>query len=238
MGSSSLNAVHSATQHDLTGNIARLNISAVRSRLLDTQKHFDKINKTLTVQRTPPSNEVIENIIAGYAKIDFYLANGIDLFAIGNSHLLLELNHIVLYHTSSISEEESQHQFEATKAHFYAARNGGIGQLMDWLALNQHTNIWKRTAGLFTDILSQPQLFLEGNHRTGSLVMSYLLMHEGYQPFVLSYENARHFFEPAELTKTRRKKSLVDDFIYLPKQTRKVAKLLKDEQKRQSFLKS
>lgn len=238
MGSSSLNAVHSATQHDLTGNIARLNISAVRSRLLDTQKHFDKINKTLTVQRTPPSNEVIENIVAGYAKIDFYLANGIELFAMGNSHLLLELNHIVLYHTSSISEEESQHQFEATKAHFYAARNGGIGQLMDWLALNQHTNIWKRTAGLFTNILSQPQLFLEGNHRTGSLIMSYLLMHEGYQPFVLSYENARHFFEPAELTKKRRKKSLVDDFIYLPKQTRKFAKLLKDEQKRQSFLKN
>ena len=66
--------------------------------------------------------------------------------------------------------------------------------------------------------------------------MSYVLMREGYSPFVLSYENAKHFFEPAELTKKRRKKSLVDDFIYLPKQTRKFAKLLRSEQEKRRFL--
>lgn len=217
-------------------NIARLDIAAIRSCLIDTQHNFKKINTSLKVKRTPPSDTVIENLIAGYAKIDEYLVNGIDLFAYGNSGLLLELNYIVLYQHSTTSSVEKHSQFEATQAHFYDVRDGGIGQLMDWLALNQNTNVWKRCAGIFTNILSQPQLFLEGNHRTGSLIMSYVLMREGYSPFVLSYENAKHFFEPAELTKKRRKKSLVDDFIYLPKQTRKFAKLLRSEQEKHRFL--
>lgn len=208
----------------------RLNIDAIRSCLVDTQQNFKKINESLTVKRKPPSDEVIENLLAGYAKIDEYLSNGIELFAMGNSHLLLELNHTVLYYSANISIEENKSQFKATTNHFYDVKDGGISTLMEWLALNRSSNIWNKAAGVFTHLLSQPQLFLEGNHRTGSLIMSYLLMRQGHAPFVLSYENAKHFFEPAELTKKRRKKTLVDEFIHLPKQARKFAKLLKDEQ--------
>ena len=216
--------------------MTRLNIDAIRSCLVDTQKNFKKINATLTVKRKPPSDEVIENLVAGYAKIDEYFATGTELFAMGNSHLFLELNHIVLYHSAAISIEENKSQFKATKNHFYDVKNGGIGALMEWLELNRYSNVWKKSAGVFTHILSQPQLFLEGNHRTGSLIMSYLLMREGHAPFVLSYDNAKHFFEPAELTKKRHKKTLVDEFIHLPKETRKFAKLLKDEQNQENIL--
>jgi prophage maintenance system killer protein len=214
----------------------RLNIDAIRLCLVDTQQNFKKINESLTVKRKPPSDEVIENLVAGYAKIDEYLANGIELFAMGNSHLFLELNHIVLYHSAVISVEENKSQFKATQDHFYDVKDGGIGTLTEWLALNRSDNIWKKAAGVFTHLLSQPQLFLEGNHRTGSLIMSYLLMRQGHGPFVLSYENAKHFFEPAELTKKRRKKTLVDEFIHLPKQARKFAKLLKDEHHQKHLL--
>jgi Fic family protein len=217
--------------------IRRLDIDAIRSSLVVTQQNFKKINSTLTVKRKPPSDEVIANLIAGYSKVDDYLANDTDLLAMGNSHLILELNHIVLYHNSAISIEEDKSQFKATKSHFYEEKDGGIGQLMDWLARNNNTNIWKKTAGIFTHILSQPQLFLEGNHRTGSLIMSYLLIKEGLSPFVLSYENAKHFFEPAELIKKRRKKTLIDEYIYLPKQTRLFATLLQKEQNQHFFLK-
>lgn len=214
----------------------RLNIDAIRSCLVDTQQNFKKINESLTVKRKPPSDEVIENLLAGYAKIDDYLVNGIELFAMGNSHLLLELNHTVLYHSANISIEENKSQFKATTNNFYDVKDGGIATLMEWLALNRSSSVWKKAAGVFTHLLSQPQLFLEGNHRTGSLIMSYLLMKEGHAPFVLSYENAKHFFEPAELTKKRRKKTLVDEFIHLPKQTRKFAKLLKNEQHQKHLL--
>ncbi len=210
--------------------IQRLDIEAIRSCLLDTQENFNKINASLTVKRTPPTGEVIENLVAGYAQIDYYLANDIDLFKIGNSELLLELNHLVLYHSAGISIEEDEHQFTATKKHFYDINGGGIGSLMDWLNVCNKGNIYKQAASVFTHILSQPQLFIEGNHRTGSLIMSYFLVKAGHSPFVLSYENAKYFFEPAELTKKRRKKALLDEFLHLPKQTRKFAKLLQREQ--------
>ncbi|HDY84658.1 hypothetical protein LCGC14_1347390 [marine sediment metagenome] len=216
--------------------IRRLNMDAIRSSLEVTQHNFKKINSTLTIKRKPPSDEVIDNLLAGYAKIDAYLENGTDLFGMGNSHLILELNHIVLYHNSAISIEEDKSQFKATQLHFYDGKDGGIGQLMDWLSLNKNTKIWKKTAGVFTHIISQPQLFLEGNHRTASLIMSYLLIKEGLSPFVLSYENAKHFFEPAELIKKRRKKTLIDEYIHLPKQTRLFAKLLQNEQTQKFFV--
>lgn len=206
----------------------RLNIEAIRSSLIETQQNFDKINATLTVQRKAPSIQVIDNVVAGYAKIDEYIANDVDLFKIGNSPLILELNHIVLYQHANISIEEDKSQFKATKRHFYEAKHGGIGQLMEWLAIHQSSNVWRRAAGVFTHVLSQPQLFLEGNHRTGSLLMSYILMREGYAPFVLSYANAKHFFEPAEMIKKGRKKTF-DEYYHLPKQTRKFAKLLRSE---------
>lgn len=211
-------------------DVRRLNLPAIKLCLQDTQKNFKKINATLTVRRQPPSDEVINNMMAGYAMIDEFIANDIDLFAYGNSPLLLDLNYAVLYQSTKLSSEEDTCQFEATQNHFYSAETGGIEQLQEWLQLHQHDSIWKRTAGTFTCVLSQPQLFLEGNHRTGSLIMSYLLMRENKAPFVLSYDNAKHFFEPAELTKKRRKRNLVDDLIHLPKQTRKFAKLLKNEQ--------
>lgn len=213
-----------------------LDIAAIRSSLIDTQKNFHRINQSLTVERKPPSEAVINNILAGYAKIDEHIANGTDLFKMGNSHLLLELNHLVLFHNSGRSVEENKSQFKATEKHFYEAKHGGIGELMQWLAIHENSNIWQRTAGMFTHVLSQPQLFLEGNHRTGSLMMSYMLLRAGRSPFVLTYENAKHFFEPAELIKQRRKKTL-DEYFYLPKQTRKFAKLLKDEQTKKYFIK-
>jgi len=207
----------------------RLNLAAIQSCLINTQQHFDEINASLKVKRTSPSDEVIDNLLAGYVRINEWIANDIDLFAMGNSQLFLELNEVVLYYSSDITSDEAEHQFEATSQHFYEVKNGGVGNMMEWLSLHKDQSIWKRTAGLFTYILSQPQLFLEGNHRTGSLIISYMLMREGYGPFVLSNTNAKHFFEPAELTKKRRKKTF-DEFLHLPKQTRKFAKLLKQEQ--------
>jgi len=214
----------------------KLDIDAIRASLVKAQKNFKKINATLTVERKPPSDEVIENLIAGYAAVDRYVQADVDLFKVGNSKLILELNHTVLYHSANISIEEDKSQFKATKKHFYEGKDGGINQLMEWLALNKKTNVWQRSAGIFTHILSQPQLFLEGNHRTGSLIMSYILMREGLSPFVLSHDNAIYFFEPAELVKKRRKKALLDEFLHLPKQTRKFAKLLKNEQSKRYFL--
>jgi Fic family protein len=44
-------------------------------------------------------------------------------------------------------------------------------------------------------MLSEPQVFIEGNDRTGALVMSYILAKAGQPPFVLSFANAKPYFE-------------------------------------------
>ena len=56
-------------------------------------------------------------------------------------------------------------------------------------------------------ILSKPQLFIEGNHRTGALVMSYLLLRDGKPPFVLTVDNAEAYFDPSTVIRDIRKSS-------------------------------
>ena len=38
-------------------------------------------------------------------------------------------------------------------------------------------------------------LFIEGNHRTGALLMSYILLRDGEPPFVISAGNADTYFD-------------------------------------------
>jgi hypothetical protein len=57
--------------------------------------------------------------------------------------------------------------------------------------------------------LSEPELFIEGNHRTGTLVMSYILAHDGHPPFVLTAGCAKDFFDWSTLFSTKRKTSFL-----------------------------
>jgi hypothetical protein len=77
-------------------------------------------------------------------------------------------------------------------------------------------------------------LFIEGNHRTGALVMSYILAREGRPPFVLSVANAQAYLDPSTLITATRKHGLVA-LIRGPKLKRYFAKFLK-EQAEQKYL--
>ena len=206
----------------------RLNIVAIEAALVAVQREFPRINATLTARRDPLTDEVVANMLAGYRRVDDSLAEGVDLFMMGRSDRLLELNRIVLCGEDDRREKCSARQLKITEEHFYADNGGGVGSLMEWLELHQHATVWRRAAGVFARVLSQPQLFLEGNHRTGALLVSYLLAREGLPPFVLTVDNARHFFEPATMIKKSRKHGL-DKLLRLPKMTKRLARLLEDQ---------
>ncbi|MBF6058080.1 hypothetical protein [Thiomicrorhabdus heinhorstiae] len=214
-----------------------LNIDAIRSSLVDVQRNFQHINSQLSVHRSPLSDEAIENFLAGYAKIDAYLVDDFNLFEVGNSHALLELDNIVLFHSAQTSANEQNNQFKATQQHFYEAKDGGIGGLMEWLELNDDTSVWKKAAGVFCYMVAQPQLFLEGNHRVATLVSSYLLVREGFAPLVVTVENAKAFFEISEQMKEKHKNSIFDEFFSLPRLTSNFAQMLKDTQSDKYLLK-
>lgn len=184
-----------------------LNLGAIEAALRAVQRAFDRINGHLSAHRDPMSDSVVENMLAGYALVDALVDARIDIFAMGHLRCLLELNKVVLCGASAARQAESAGHFEATERRFYEEREGGIQDIVEWLAMHGEDSPWKRAAGVYVRILSKPQLFIEGNHRTGALVMSYLLLRDAKPPFVLTVDNAQAYFQPSTLIRDVRKRS-------------------------------
>lgn len=206
----------------------RLNLKAIESSLHAVQREFPQINAHLSARRDTLDDEVVENMMAGYAFIDTALANECDLFALGNSKRLLELNTLVLCGKDPAKRNQYREHSQATEQRFYEAREGGIGDIIEWYALHQKESVWKRTAGVYIRILSQPQLYIEGNHRTGALIMSYILAREGQPPFVLTVDNAKAYFDPSTLIRDTKRHGIAL-LVRLPKIKKNFARFLKEQ---------
>jgi hypothetical protein len=206
----------------------RLNLDAIEASLRDVQANFAAINATLETPRDPLSDRVLEQVLLGYDQVDWLLGRGIDLFASGQSRQLLELNFLVLCGRGDAPRRECAQQMEATEAHFYSAGDGGVSALISWVKGTRGEPVWRRAASTYTHILSRPQLFIEGNHRTGALVMSWMLAAEGKPPFVLSVENAKAYFDPSTLVKNARKRTLAM-LLQRPKLIKRFADLVKSD---------
>jgi len=231
-----------------------LNISAISDSLYRLQKSFHIINKNLSDRRDPLTEEIITNMLCGYQTVNQFFSTGIDPLEFGQSSSMLDLNQAVLggqanasnrsarrvtpkapvsgivatgasVSTVSLQGSGEHERFEAASRYFYGEQ-GCISEVMEWLEKNNTRSVWYQAAGLFCQILSQPQLFIEGNHRTATLLMSFLLVRHGEPPCVLSLQSAKHFFEQASLIKKKRKHG-IDQFIGLPKLTQIFANQLK-----------
>ncbi len=185
----------------------RLNLPAIEACLRHVQRDFRQINEQLNDYRDPMTDEVVGNMMAGYGRVDSAIEQGIDLFAPGNSRHVLELNDVVLCRGDRSAQCCSPEHFEANERHFYDDHQGGFRDLAEWHELHRADSPWDRAAGIYVRVLSAPQLYIEGNHRTGALIMSYLLAREGRPPFVLTVDNARAYFDPSSLIKSTRKRS-------------------------------
>jgi Fic family protein len=76
-------------------------------------------------------------------------------------------------------------------------------------------------------MLSKPQLFIEGNHRTGALLMSHILQRDGLPPFVLSADSAADYFDPSTAIRDVDKNSPATIFR-LSRARDRLAKLLQE----------
>jgi prophage maintenance system killer protein len=201
----------------------RLELNAIEASLRQAQAHFPRINEQLASPRDPLSAEVIDNMLAGYRCVDEALALDIDLFMLGNSPRILELNTLALCGEDPVRRKHYAAHIEASKQHFYQSE--GIGDLMEWLERNKNDSVWMRAAGVYIHIVSRPQLFIEGNHRTGILLVSYMLAREGHPPFVLSVDNARAYFQPS-LHICNHSRHSIAMFLHWPRLKRDIAQLL------------
>ena len=70
----------------------RLDLSAVERALREVQGRFAELSQHFTEPRDPFTDEVLLNVVEGYALIDDYVARGIDLFDLQQLNLMLEIN--------------------------------------------------------------------------------------------------------------------------------------------------
>lgn len=82
--------------------------------------------------------------------------------------------------------------------------------------------------GAYACIVSEPKLYLEGNQRTGALIMSYILARDGYSPFVLGPDNMDAYFGSATLIKGVRRHGFAG-LIRLPWLKARLARLLRQQ---------
>jgi len=206
----------------------RLDLADIEASLREVQREFPKINAILKSRRDTMSDTVVENMLLGYDRVDQALAQGRALLSADELDQLLELNHLVLCGVDQKLRREYHRHIEATRYRFYDSKSFNISYVLKWYRKHTQENVWKRAAGVYIRILSQPQLFIEGNHRTGALIMSYLLGLDRKPPFVLSVANARAYFDPSTLIKST-KKSTSDELVKLPHMKRQFARFLKSQ---------
>jgi hypothetical protein len=189
------------------------------------QREFARINERLETPRDRMDDDVLAHMVAGYAGVDALVAAEVDLFVMGNLKHWLELNTTVLCGRSPGRRQEYARHVAATEHRFYEEREGGIRDVVEWYDRHRRESVWRRAAGVYVRILSKPQLFIEGNHRTGTLAMSYLLLRDGCPPFVLTVENAPGYFGPSSVIRNTAKQSLTMNFR-LPGLQRQLAEFL------------
>ncbi len=205
-----------------------LDLRSVEASLRGVQGEFPRINRALDVSRERMDDELVDNLVSGYALVGQLLEANVELFALGNSAHLLELNTRVLCGTGEQKRREYDKHIAATDRYFYGRTDGGIQDLMEWHALHRHETVWQRAAGIYIRIVSEPQVFIEGNDRTGTLVMSYILAREGQPPFVLSPANAKAYFDASALIK-RLPRNGLGNLFRLPRLKARIANFLKDQ---------
>jgi hypothetical protein len=173
-----------------TAGLHRLDLDAIRRALEDLAGGFPTINAQLDDPHEPLSDVVLDNLMGGYELVDQALAERVDLLAFGQSTRLLELNARVLCGRDPAQRTRLAVHLAATEEQFYDDRQGGVRDLVEWYETHQRLTVWRRAAGTYVRALSSPQLWLEGNHRSGALLMSWILAREGRPPVVPTRANA------------------------------------------------
>jgi hypothetical protein len=214
---------------------ARFNLAEISRSLNQLQYQFKQLNKSFNVRRSKLTSEVVANMVEGYRFIDQLLVQGTDIMALGNSSLLLEINAIVLCGCDQQKRENFSLHIKQNEEYFYDNQQGDIGSLMEWKEFHASDNIWKKAAGLYIHIMSQPQLFIEGNHRSAVLIVSFLLGREGLPPFVLTIDNAKALLDQSRQLSELRKHSL-RKLILLPRLRSQLATTLKVSLERRHLL--
>lgn len=187
----------------------RLDLPAIEASLRGIVTNWDQINARLDTGRERPSPEMMSKILSGYGFLDQMLERG----AVLEPENVFGWNMSVLY-GNNLSEDDFKIRLRFNEAiqlardKFYGAYHpdsgfttpGTLEQFWPWYERRTWRRLWavspfSHAAAMYAQGLSRPQLFVEGNHRTGALFMSWVLVRAGFGPFVMSAENAVEYLD-------------------------------------------
>jgi hypothetical protein len=200
-------------------SILRLNLINVERSLKRVERNWERINDELErkkIGRKDTFNaDIRDRMMAAYEHFDRLLRNGIEPLSSESIQEACELNNLVHYGSNSRLRQEYAKAIIANERKY----NRNIGPIMDWYMkhMRPDPHPLKVAAEVYVAVLGHPQLFIEGNHRTGSIISSWISMHHGHPPFVLSPENAIAYFEPSAKIKMFADKSTWKGRFKLPK---------------------
>lgn len=112
-----------------------------------------------------------------------------------------------------------------TRQQFFSNFHQYVRPIRRWYRKHETENPYKVASQVYVGVLSQPQLFQEGNHRTGSLIASGILLQNGCPPFVLTRQNALAYFNPSSEIKFTDKRTIRGK-LRLPKYQREFREFL------------
>jgi hypothetical protein len=185
----------------------RLHLRRIDDELRDVQRHFPAINATLNCLRDDFTDTVRQNMLTAYEFLDAVVHDNLDLFSDEGLETLLQLNHLVLLGRGYNPGTFGGH-ITVTRRQFFDNFRRYVKPIRRWYRKHETENPYKVAAQVYVGVLSQPQLYQEGNHRTGSLIASGILLQSGCPPFVLTRQNAVAYFNPSSEIKFTDKRTI------------------------------
>ncbi len=181
---------------------------------LDIDNQLDQLK--IGRKDTPFDQALMDNMLCAWDYIDYFIRKKkYSLLSKEGGPDMLEINHRVHYGLDYVQRDEYCKALSATTEKFsrhivpirkYYKRQTAL-----------RTSTHKIAAEIYIAILGQPQLFIEGNHRSGSIIASWVNLADNKPPFVLSVDNALAFFKPAQEIKKFNKRAMWRSLTKLPK---------------------
>jgi hypothetical protein len=185
----------------------RLHLARIEDELRDVQRHFPAINAALNCRRDDFTDTVRQNMLSAYEFLDAVVGDDLDFFRDEGLEALLQLNHLVLLGRGYDARAFGQH-ITLTRRQFFDNFRRYVKPIRLWYLKHATENPYKVASQVYVGVLSQPQLYQEGNHRAGALIASGILLQNGCPPFVLTRQNALAYFNPSSEIKFTDKRTI------------------------------
>jgi hypothetical protein len=178
----------------------RLQLEHIASSLQTVETHWreidDELDRRGIGRKDTPFTAVVKmRMVSAFEYLDALLAQQMPPFSRESIGHMLALNERVHYGTDQQLRSEYAKAIAATAERFYQH----IEPIHHWYEKHatRGNHPLKLAAEIYVSILGYPQLYIEGNHRTGSLIANWISVYHGFAPFVLSADNAIAYFAPS-----------------------------------------